>query len=95
MFLLYIIKRRVIACLPPFLTPQVLAAVSSCRRLDNLQEHLEGNVFKKDLQRKLMIFKGFHGGSDREENLEVVHSLLLLWFYSIELNLICSKQPKL
>ena len=66
-----------------------------CRRLDNLQEHLEGNVFKKDLQRKLMIFKGFHGGSDREENLEVVHSLLLLWFYSIELNLICSKQPKL
>ena len=91
MFLLYIIKGRVIACLPPFLTPQVLAAVSSCRRLDNLQEHLEGNVFKKDLQRKLMIFKGF----DREENLEVVHSLLLLWFYSIELNLICSKQPKL
>ena len=62
-----------------------------CRRLDNLQEHLEGNVFKKDLQRKLMIFKRF----DREENLEVVHSLLLLWFYSIELNLICSKQPKL
>ena len=51
--------------------------------------------FKKDLQRKLMIFKGFHGGSDREENLEVVHPLLLLWFYSIELNLICSKQPKL